>query len=119
MDMPSEHVISLLRYLDGKLEKYVGPSIVGSYMKLVRSRMRTKMTASTEIAKKVESLIIKCAEVRTTLLQKEKRLRESKSECAKLQKSLTAEKELRKSSEKICESLLSDIETTRKSTVNL
>ncbi|OAE35028.1 hypothetical protein AXG93_3104s1080 [Marchantia polymorpha subsp. ruderalis] len=52
------------------------------------------MTASTEIAKKVESLIIKCAEVRTTLLQKEKRLRESKSECAKLQKSLTAEKEL-------------------------
>ncbi|OAE20792.1 hypothetical protein AXG93_203s1270 [Marchantia polymorpha subsp. ruderalis] len=46
-------------------------------------------------------------------------LRESDSEYAELQRSLLEEKELRKSADKACESLRSDIETTRKATVDI
>lgn len=46
-------------------------------------------------------------------------LRESDSEYAELQRSLVEEKELRKSADKACESLRSDIETTRKATVDI
>ncbi|OAE30501.1 hypothetical protein AXG93_3575s1040 [Marchantia polymorpha subsp. ruderalis] len=45
-DMLSEQVIPLLRYLDGKLEKYAESSIARSYVELVRSRTRTKVAAS-------------------------------------------------------------------------
>lgn len=57
--------------------------------------------------------------MKTTLQEKEKQLRESESECAELHKSLAIEKDLYRSSEKVCESLRSDIETTRKAKVDL
>lgn len=44
---------------------------------------------------------------------------EFESECAALHRRLVEETELRRSSEKACESLRGDIETTRRATVNL
>ncbi|OAE36019.1 hypothetical protein AXG93_838s1050 [Marchantia polymorpha subsp. ruderalis] len=117
--MLSEQNIPLLMYLDGKLEKYVEQSIVESYVEFMRSRTRAKVIASEEAAVRVVSLSTKCAAVKTTLQKKEKRLWKSESECAALQKSLAAEKELWKTLEKVCGSLGSDIETTQKATIDL
>ncbi|OAE31134.1 hypothetical protein AXG93_150s1240 [Marchantia polymorpha subsp. ruderalis] len=49
-DMLSERVIPLLRYLDRRMMKYVKPSIAGFYIELVRSKTRTKVAASVEVA---------------------------------------------------------------------
>lgn len=54
------------------MEKYAGPSIVGSYVELMHSGTEPKVAASTETAKRVESLTTEWATVRTTLQKKEK-----------------------------------------------
>lgn len=43
--MLDEQIIPLLSYLDGKITKYAKPIIAGSYIKLVRSRTKTKVAA--------------------------------------------------------------------------
>lgn len=55
-DMLNKQVIPLLRYLDGKLEKYAGPSIARSYVELMRNRTRAKVATSIETTKRVQSL---------------------------------------------------------------
>ncbi|OAE18230.1 hypothetical protein AXG93_3012s1000 [Marchantia polymorpha subsp. ruderalis] len=51
-NMLGERIILLLKYLDGKMAKYAKPSIVGSDVKLVRSRTQTKVVASVEIVER-------------------------------------------------------------------
>ncbi|OAE32309.1 hypothetical protein AXG93_2190s1290 [Marchantia polymorpha subsp. ruderalis] len=90
-DMLAERVIALLSYLDGKMAKYAELAIAGSYVNLMHSKTQTK----------------------------EKRLCQTKLECAKLWKSLAVEKNLRASSERDCTSLRVDIENAHKATVDL
>ncbi|OAE32887.1 hypothetical protein AXG93_3052s1170 [Marchantia polymorpha subsp. ruderalis] len=65
-----ELVVPLLRYLDGKLEKYAEPSDVGSYS------TRMKLAATTVTAKQVESLTTNRAAAKALLEEKEKQLQE-------------------------------------------
>lgn len=55
VDVLYEQLVSLLRYLEGKLEKYARPSDVGCYVKLVRNSTRAKLAASIGTAEQVES----------------------------------------------------------------
>lgn len=118
-NMFDERVIPLLRYLDGKMVKYNKPTIAGYYIELVRSRIRTKVTASAAVAKREVSLNSECATVKATLLEREKRLQQTELECAKLQKSLAAEKDLCAKSELECTSLCVDIDNAWTVTVDL
>lgn len=118
-DVLCEQVVPLLRYLDGKLEKYARPSNVVSYVELVRNRMRAKVAAATVKAERVESLTVERATAKASVKENEKRLQESEMKCVAVQRRLAEEIELQKSSEKACESLWTDIETIRRATVDL
>lgn len=73
-DVLCKQVVPLLRYLDGKLKKYAGPSNVGSYVELVRNRMQVKVSVATVTAEQVESLTADRAAAKTSFEKKEKRL---------------------------------------------
>ncbi|OAE22177.1 hypothetical protein AXG93_3271s1200 [Marchantia polymorpha subsp. ruderalis] len=73
----------------------------------------------TVIAEQVESLTADRAAAKASLEEKKKQLQESESKCVALQRRLTKQTKLRKFSEKDCESLRTDIETTRRATVDL
>lgn len=70
-DVLCEQVIPLLRYLDGKLEKYAESSDEGSYVELVHNMTRTKVVSSIETAKQIESLTAECATAKASLQEKE------------------------------------------------
>lgn len=93
-DVLCGQVIPLLRYLDSKLGKYAGTTNVGSYVELVRNRTRVKVSTAHAIA------------------EKERQFRETEAKYEVLWKRLAEEVELRRSSEKTCESLRADIEVT-------
>lgn len=57
--------------LDGKLEKYAGPSDVESYVELVHNMMRVKMAAATITVEQVESLAVERAAAKALLEEKE------------------------------------------------
>ncbi|OAE35926.1 hypothetical protein AXG93_879s1160 [Marchantia polymorpha subsp. ruderalis] len=92
-DMLGKRVISLLRYLDRKLTKYVEPIIAGYYIELVRCKTAAKVATSVVVAERVASLTFECMTVKSTL-DREKRLRQLELECAELQRSLVAKKYL-------------------------
>lgn len=52
------------------------------------------MAASVKVAKRVASLTSECATVKATLQEREKQLRQTEYECAKLWSSLAAEKDI-------------------------
>ncbi|OAE18330.1 hypothetical protein AXG93_2566s1130 [Marchantia polymorpha subsp. ruderalis] len=118
-DVICEQVVPLLRYLNSKLEKFAGPSNVGSYVGLVRNKTRVKVAAANATVEKVESLTTQRAAVKTSSEEKEKQLHEFEAKYEVLQKRLIKEIELQKFSEKAYESLQVDIETTRRATVDL
>ncbi|OAE18392.1 hypothetical protein AXG93_3632s1000 [Marchantia polymorpha subsp. ruderalis] len=72
-------VVPLLPYLDSKLEKYDGPSNVGSNMELLRTRTRVKVAATTLTVEQVESWIAKRAAAKALLEEKKKKLHELKA----------------------------------------
>ncbi|OAE22020.1 hypothetical protein AXG93_4780s1010 [Marchantia polymorpha subsp. ruderalis] len=94
-DVLCGQVVPLLRYLDTKLEMYVGPTHVGSYVRLVRNMTRVKVAAAHAV-------------------EKEKQHRETEAKYEVLRKRLAKEVELRKTSEKACESI-----RVRRATVDL
>lgn len=100
-DMMCRQVIPLLRYLDNKLGKYAGTTNVGSYVELVRNRIRVKVATSHTIA------------------EKKSQLQGPKTKYDILWRRLAKEIELRRSLKKTCESLRADIEVTRCATVKL
>lgn len=118
-DMLDERVVPLLKYLDRKMAKYAEPTIAGSYVELVGRRVRTKKTTSVEVAESVASLTSKCATVKTTLREREKRLRQTELECAELQRSLAVEKNLHTKAKLEYAGFGVDISNAQKVTVEL
>ncbi|OAE19797.1 hypothetical protein AXG93_1995s1020 [Marchantia polymorpha subsp. ruderalis] len=86
---------------------------------LVRSRTRAKVAAFVEIVERVASLTSKCATVKATLQEREKRLRPKELECAELWKSLAAEKYLHTKAKLEYVGLRVDISNAHKVTVEL
>ncbi|OAE24749.1 hypothetical protein AXG93_1800s1000 [Marchantia polymorpha subsp. ruderalis] len=67
VDMLCGQVVTLLRNLDSKLDKYARSSNVGSYVELVCNRTRVKVAAANSIVEKVESLTAERATTKTLL----------------------------------------------------
>ncbi|OAE29439.1 hypothetical protein AXG93_4548s1160 [Marchantia polymorpha subsp. ruderalis] len=80
---------------------------------------RMKMAAKAVTAKQVESLTANPVAAKASLEVKEKQLQESESKCVAFQRRLAEETKLRKSSEKACESLQTNVEITRRAIVDL
>ncbi|OAE30335.1 hypothetical protein AXG93_4201s1360 [Marchantia polymorpha subsp. ruderalis] len=95
-----DSVVPLLKYLDGKREKYAISKEVGVYVEMIRNRMQLKKAfavkrewnSATELAREQAAILaIECAAVKVTLQERESQLREKEIECEVLQ--LNMEKE--------------------------
>ncbi|OAE26149.1 hypothetical protein AXG93_903s1100 [Marchantia polymorpha subsp. ruderalis] len=86
---------------ENKLGKYAGTINVGTYVELVRNRMRVKVATAHAVA------------------EKKRRLHEAETKYNVLWRRLAEEVELQRSSENTCESLRIDIEFIRCATIDL
>ncbi|OAE23652.1 hypothetical protein AXG93_2079s1000 [Marchantia polymorpha subsp. ruderalis] len=80
---PIDSVVLLLKYLDGKREKYAVSKEVGFYVEMIRNRtqlkraVKRKWDSATELAReRTANLATECAAVKVTLQEREAQLRE-------------------------------------------
>lgn len=86
-----ESVVSLLKYLDGKREKYAVSAEARFYVEMLRNRTHSKRAATVKIAKEMTR---ECAAVTASLKVCEEQLRAKYMECEVLWLNLAKEKEL-------------------------
>ncbi|OAE24085.1 hypothetical protein AXG93_1535s1010 [Marchantia polymorpha subsp. ruderalis] len=127
-DFLQDSVVPLLKYLDGKREKYVVSKEVGFYVEMVRYRtqlkralaVKRKWDSATELAReRAANLATECAAVKATLQEREAQLREKKIECEVLQ--LNQEKEFGRCAKlkETCDGLRKSNENEQKMTTDL
>ncbi|OAE32873.1 hypothetical protein AXG93_3052s1030 [Marchantia polymorpha subsp. ruderalis] len=90
-DLMSDRIVSLIKYLDGKMAKYPEPESVGSYVELVRRKTKAKVVATAKVAERVASLTSECATMRVTLVRVQKGVgRKLRSQLAAVEEKLVA-----------------------------
>lgn len=62
-----DRIVPFVKYLEGKMAKYSEPDSAGSYVELVRSRIKAKVATITKITERVASLTYECATMTVTL----------------------------------------------------
>ncbi|OAE22462.1 hypothetical protein AXG93_3348s1200 [Marchantia polymorpha subsp. ruderalis] len=96
-----DKVLPLVQYLDRKRGKYIGTTTNGSYVELVRNRIRATVAAT------------------SAATAKERQTQEIEVKYEVLRKRLAEEVEKRRYSEKTCQVLREDIENAKCATVDL
>ncbi|OAE31239.1 hypothetical protein AXG93_2356s1040 [Marchantia polymorpha subsp. ruderalis] len=126
--LEQESVVPLLKYLDGKREKYVVSKEAEFYVQLVKNRTKLKSAiavkrewdSTTELAReRAANLATECAAMKAALQEREAQLREKEIECEVLQLNLAKESKSCAEFEETCEGLRISNENGQKVTVDL
>ncbi|OAE20983.1 hypothetical protein AXG93_267s1130 [Marchantia polymorpha subsp. ruderalis] len=127
-DFLHDSVVPLLKYLDGKRERYALSKESEFYIKLIRNRTKLKRAvvvkrewdSATALAReRAATLSIECAAVKVTLQEREAQLREKKTKCEVLQLNLAKESGRCTELEETCGGLCKSNENAQKVTMNL
>ncbi|OAE22965.1 hypothetical protein AXG93_1384s1010 [Marchantia polymorpha subsp. ruderalis] len=127
-DFLQDSVVPLLKYLDGKRERYVVSKEPGFYVQLIRNRTKLKRAvavkrewdSATALAReRAATLSTECAAVKATLQEREAQLREKETECEVLQLNLAKESGRCTELEETCGGLRKSNENAQKVTVDL
>ncbi|OAE23169.1 hypothetical protein AXG93_1953s1290 [Marchantia polymorpha subsp. ruderalis] len=127
-DFLQDSVVPLLKYLDGKREKYVVSKEVGFYVELVRNMTQIKRAVAvkrewdfaTEMGRERAAILTtECAAAKAALKEREAQLREKEIECEVLQLNLAKESGRCAKLEETCGGLRISNKNGQKMTVDL
>ncbi|OAE22616.1 hypothetical protein AXG93_2272s1020 [Marchantia polymorpha subsp. ruderalis] len=119
LNLLRDSVVPLLKYLDGKQEKYTVSEEAKFYVELLRNKNQSKRAASMKIAKDVARVVGECAARTATLQVHEEQLWAKKMECKVLWLGLVKQKELREEEELRTKGFWREIATMNTMTMDL
>ncbi|OAE22454.1 hypothetical protein AXG93_3348s1120 [Marchantia polymorpha subsp. ruderalis] len=118
-DLLSDRIILLVKYLDGKMVKYLVLECATSYVELVRKSIKMKVEAIAKVAERAANFTSKCATMTVTLQEIEAQLQAKESECIDFWRKLAVENSLCTQIKLECKDIRVDIGNAQKVTVEL